>query len=213
MAGRSVFEEAVGKGNVLGIRCLERKERRTMADDFSDGSGKGWGLSGPGLGRRSFFSLYTCCFYSLLFFPLLACLFSRFFSFKKKYQSWKWGVTFVRNPGFACFFPCFFFPSAFTAPFSFFLIFNSCIYPCLLLFDLSGVLKNVFACLFHISFLTHFPFLIPFTHTKTPAIIISLLLRIFFAIRSFFFSFSFPLQLTFTTIDMSLFSRTLKECG
>lgn len=114
MAGRSVFE-AVGKGNVLGISCLERKERRTKADDFSDGSGKGWGLSGPGLGRPGFFSLYTCCFYSLLFSPVSLSFFSFFFSFKKKYQSWKRGVTFVRNPGFACFF--FFFSKRFHCSF------------------------------------------------------------------------------------------------
>jgi len=110
-----------------------------------------------------------------------------------------------------CFF--FFFLRAFSQlPFLvFFFTFDSCtiFFPFFFFLNLSGMLKtSLLACSFHISFLSSFLLLI-----KARPIIIFLLLRIFFVTRSFFFTFSFSLQVPFPTIDMCLFSRTLKECG
>lgn len=74
-------------------------------------------------------------------FPPVSLSFFSFFFLSKKIPIMETG-SYVCSKSRVCLFFFSFFPSAFIAPFSFFLIFNSCIYPCLLLFDLSGVLKK-----------------------------------------------------------------------
>jgi len=172
--------------------------RRTRGKWNADGNGKGSdGMSRSGVYQvpvwsvGGFFSLYTCSF------SLFACL----FSFQNNINHGNGELRLFEIQGLLLFS---FFPSAFTALFPF----DSCIYPYLFSsFSLKPVwgVKNVFACLFHISFLLGlFPFVTPFTHTKTPSIIISPTTN-FLCHPLLFLHFPFPLQLTFTTIDMSVF--------
>ncbi|KAG0133545.1 hypothetical protein HOY82DRAFT_259534 [Tuber indicum] len=81
--------------------------------------------------------------------------------------------SYVDSKSRVCFF--FFFLRAFSQlPFlDFFFTFDSCtiLYPCFFFLNLSGMLKNVFACLLISYFL---PFLVPFTHKSSADHYISL---------------------------------------